>query len=171
MKKESTKEELVYILRATLFGLLIVGVLMAVVYMFVYLDNKANASANEKHESSINDVVKSSDIKTRYIIVKDNYTNTTDRLISMFGINDKRNKISVKYKESNMTPKNLKIVGEKQTSDNLKENFITDRKQPYKVKVMNTGAKEDILYEYKGYKLDTDSEDFKSEIRAMHHLK
>lgn len=102
-------------------------------------------------------------------------------ILTLFGLNvdnrfsyknnDKRNKISVKYKESNMTPKNLKIVGEKQTSDNLKENFITDRKQPYKVKVMNTGAKEDILYEYKGYKLDTDSEDFKSEIRAMHHLK
>lgn len=143
-------------------GLLLIAILFIVggIYALKGISDYSEVSANKERENSIKEIVKQSDIKTEHITVNDKHEGG---FLFMFSDTDK-----ISVTNANHNKSDLIIIGK--NTDNIKDKFIKDRKKPYKVKVMDTGSNEKILYQYDDYKLDTDSKYFKTKIRKLHDL-
>ena len=163
MIEELLSEELLKMAGVVLSLIIVVLFLAGGVYMLITLSNNLDASANDERKKSIKEIVKTSDIKTKRITVKEK--GDEGQFLPIF---KHKNKLGVVYDDEQTNVKDLIIIGE--DNDEIKDKFIKDRKKPYKVKVMDTGTKEKILYQYDDYKLDTDSDDFKTKIRNLHDL-
>ncbi|WP_281512457.1 hypothetical protein [Mammaliicoccus vitulinus] len=165
-KKGKNKQSEEALLKIVIFIVLLAVVLVLTIgaYGAVVLSDKLEVKANNEHEKSIKEIVKTADIKKEHITVKEK--GDEGQFLPLFQY---ENKIGVVYDDDEQTNvKDLIIIGEE--NDEIKDKFIKDRKKPYKVKVMDTGAKEKILYQYDDYKLDTDSKEFKKRIRDSHDL-
>lgn len=160
MNEKNKNDEVLDILLGTVILLVATLIIAGCIYALKGISDYSEVSANKEHENSIKEIVKQSDIKTEHITVNDKHEGG---FLFMFSDTDKLSVTNANHNKSDLI-----IIGK--NTDNIKDKFIKDRKKPYKVKVMDTGSNEKILYQYDNYKLDTDSKYFKTKIRKLHDL-
>lgn len=144
--------------------------IIALIFLLKTIWENYETKKIEDNNSKINEIVKSSDIKSSDIEIHSKNNNLVYTFFDMMPyIENYYNSMDVYFDNEISLPEQLYIAEDREQVDKVIDKFIVKRNEPYKVKVMNTGASH-ILYQYGNYKVDTNSKAFKKMIIKQHDL-
>lgn len=154
------------LIRFSIIVLLLIICISILIYCFNFVINY-ETNRNKSVENKIEDIVNSSKVEAKTITIEDKHDLSIRNLLAPTGfVNSKyMNGYFHKDKVSNA----IFVTDRANKDESILDSMIIKRNKPYKVKVINTGAGY-ILYQYKDYKVNMNSNSFKTQIRLMHDL-